>query len=125
MDDARSNAENTGLGLALVKTIAELRRQDRCDEHTAPGSCFSLICLSVTKAPSTEQNCNPGVKGLESSTVADNGLSADCQVIIMRQQPTFLILPAPRWRGSLFLRQFIADRDDRGLRLRRPCSVAR
>ncbi len=52
MDDARSNAENTGLGLALVKTIAELHG-GRIVVTSTPhrGSCFSLLLPERNESP--------------------------------------------------------------------------
>lgn len=44
VDDARSSAGNTGLGLALVKTIAELHGgRVRVESTLGQGSCFTLI----------------------------------------------------------------------------------
>jgi two-component system heavy metal sensor histidine kinase CusS len=52
LDDARSNAENTGLGLALVKTIAELHG-GRIVVTSTPhrGSCFSLLLPERNESP--------------------------------------------------------------------------
>jgi two-component system heavy metal sensor histidine kinase CusS len=50
MDDARSNAENTGLGLALVKTIADLHGgKITVTSEPQQGSCFTLMLPDVTK----------------------------------------------------------------------------